>query len=109
MSAFGGKADMTFCENPLSRSLFGVKRTSHFATHMSAYDPKWTWAVLMADGDEVKKVVSLLFQLQRSRSNVCQSPPVICAALYKYRAGQYVGTPQVSSLPCFERRQDRSW
>jgi hypothetical protein len=27
MSAFGGKADMTFCENPLSRSLLGAKRT----------------------------------------------------------------------------------
>jgi len=27
MSAFGGKADMAFCENPLSRSLLGVKRT----------------------------------------------------------------------------------
>src|SRR5512134_1225547 len=33
MSAFGGKADMTFCENPLSRSLLGIKRTlpSHSA------------------------------------------------------------------------------
>ena len=27
MSAFGGKADMTVCGNPLSRSLLGVKRT----------------------------------------------------------------------------------
>jgi hypothetical protein len=27
MSAFEGKADMTFCGNPLSRSLLGVKRT----------------------------------------------------------------------------------
>jgi hypothetical protein len=42
MSAFGGKADMTLCGNPLSRSLLGVKRTSLFATHMSAYDPKRT-------------------------------------------------------------------
>src|SRR5262245_4600537 len=42
MSAFGGKADMTFCENPLSRSLLGVKRTSLFAPHMSAYGPKRT-------------------------------------------------------------------
>jgi hypothetical protein len=30
-SAFGGKADMAFCGNPLLWSLFGVKRTSHFA------------------------------------------------------------------------------
>jgi hypothetical protein len=27
MSAFGGKADMTFCENLFSRSLLGIKRT----------------------------------------------------------------------------------
>ena len=44
MSAFGGKADMTFCESPLSRSLLGVKRTSLIATHMSASDPKRTLA-----------------------------------------------------------------
>jgi putative tryptophan/tyrosine transport system substrate-binding protein len=30
MSAFGGKADMTLCGNPLLRSLLGVKRTSPF-------------------------------------------------------------------------------
>src|SRR5262249_46255605 len=42
MSAFGGKADMTFCGCLLSRSLSGVKRTSLFAAHMSAYDPKRT-------------------------------------------------------------------
>src|SRR5215471_11262952 len=42
MSAFGGKADMTGCECPLSRSLLGVKRTWPIALHMSAYDPKRT-------------------------------------------------------------------
>jgi hypothetical protein len=42
MSAFGGKADMTLCGNPLLRSLSGVKRTWLFAVHMSAYDPKRT-------------------------------------------------------------------
>jgi hypothetical protein len=42
MSAFGGKADMTLCENPLLRSLLGVKRTSLFAAQMSAFDPKRT-------------------------------------------------------------------
>jgi hypothetical protein len=36
MSAFGGKADMAFCGNPLSLSLLGVA----VALHMSAYDPK---------------------------------------------------------------------
>ena len=44
MSAFGGKADMTFCGNPLSRSLLGAKRTCPFALHMSANDPKRTSA-----------------------------------------------------------------
>ena len=34
MSAFGGKADMTVCGNPLSRSLLGVKRTCRFALHI---------------------------------------------------------------------------
>src|SRR5262249_18366167 len=37
------KADMTFCGNPLSRSLLGVKRTWPVAVHMSAYDPKRTY------------------------------------------------------------------
>jgi hypothetical protein len=37
-----GQADMTFRECPLLRSLLGVKRTSHFALHMSANDPKRT-------------------------------------------------------------------
>jgi len=44
MSAFGGKADMTSCANPLLRSLLGEKRTSLFAAHMSAFDPKRTSA-----------------------------------------------------------------
>src|SRR4029453_8610238 len=43
MSAFGGKADITVCGNPLSRSLLGVKRTCPFALHMSAFDPKRTF------------------------------------------------------------------
>jgi hypothetical protein len=38
MSAFGGKADMTYCGNPLLLSLLGVKRTSLIALHMSAND-----------------------------------------------------------------------
>jgi ABC-type uncharacterized transport system substrate-binding protein len=36
---------MTLCECPLLRSLFGVKRTSRFAAHMSPYDPKRTSAL----------------------------------------------------------------
>ena len=46
MSAFGGKADMTLCGNPLSRSLLGAKRTCPFALHMSASDPKRTSTAL---------------------------------------------------------------
>ena len=42
MSAFGTKADMTVCENPLSWSLLGAKRTCLIAPHMSAFDPKRT-------------------------------------------------------------------
>jgi hypothetical protein len=36
MSAFGGKADMTVCGNPLSRSLLGAKRTCPFAKRTCA-------------------------------------------------------------------------
>ena len=48
MSAFRGKADMTFCGDPLSRSLLRVKRTWAVALQMSAFDPKRTLAVFMA-------------------------------------------------------------
>jgi hypothetical protein len=41
---------MTFCENPLSRSLLGIKRTSLFAAHMCAYDPKRTSPFIGAKG-----------------------------------------------------------
>ena len=40
MSAFGGKADMTFCGISLSRSLLGVERTWRFAVRTSAFNPK---------------------------------------------------------------------
>src|SRR5262245_41848372 len=43
MSALRGKADMTVCGSPLSRSLLGVKRTCLCALHMSANDPKRTY------------------------------------------------------------------
>jgi len=46
MSAFGGKADMTVCGNPLLRSLLGAKRTCLIALHMSAYDPKQTLGLI---------------------------------------------------------------
>src|SRR5262245_58524449 len=42
MSAIGGKADMAGRGCLLLRSLLGVKRTCHFAPHMSACDPKRT-------------------------------------------------------------------
>src|SRR5262245_14868794 len=46
MSAFGGKADMTVCRCPLSRSLLGLKRTWAIALQMSAFDPKRTLLAL---------------------------------------------------------------
>ena len=45
MSAFGGKADMTFCESPLSRSLLGLKRTSLIAAHMSGSERTFGFAL----------------------------------------------------------------
>src|SRR5262249_15550107 len=42
MSAFRGKADIRKRSCLLSRSLLGAKRTSLFAAHMSASDPKRT-------------------------------------------------------------------
>jgi len=48
MSAFGGKADMTTGTWPLSWSPSGVKRTSPFALHMFANDPKRTYKLFTA-------------------------------------------------------------
>ena len=45
--ANGGKADMTFCGNPLARSLSGVKRTSLVAVHMSAFEGKADMAIAL--------------------------------------------------------------
>src|SRR5262249_57120601 len=61
MSALEGKADMTVGGNPLSRSLLGVKRTSPFATHMSASDPKRTSGSAKLGGRmQRREVVTLL-------------------------------------------------
>ena len=46
---FWGKSGHAFAGIPLLRSLLGVKRTSLFATHMSAFDPKRTPAVKLID------------------------------------------------------------
>src|SRR5262249_6216789 len=61
MSALEGKADMTFrganvADIPSCTAhvrFWGVKRTSLFAPHMSAYDPKRTsqFTAFMADND----------------------------------------------------------
>jgi hypothetical protein len=70
MSAFGGKADMTVCESPLSRSLLGVERTCLLALHMSAFDPKRTSATaLHIPLSEVKRTLLLSM-----RSGVLVSP-----------------------------------
>src|SRR6476661_6402142 len=44
MSAFRSKTDITIAACPLLRSLLGVKRTWPVALHMSANDPKRTFA-----------------------------------------------------------------
>jgi hypothetical protein len=54
MSAFGGKADITVCGNPLSRSLLGAKRTWLVAAHMSACDPKRTSRANSISGDKTR-------------------------------------------------------
>jgi hypothetical protein len=55
MSAFGGKADMTLCGNPLLRSLLGVKRTWPFVVQMSAFDPNRKWADDVLNFQKVRK------------------------------------------------------
>src|SRR5262245_27033128 len=58
MSAFGGKADMTFAGSPLSRSLLGVKRTWAGAVRMSAFDPKrhHTMRLILGASNEIARV-----------------------------------------------------
>jgi hypothetical protein len=56
MSAFGGKADMAYCGNTLSRSLLGVKRTCRFALHMSAFDPKRTSNLIRGPKPDSRRV-----------------------------------------------------
>src|SRR5215470_4044688 len=71
MSAFGGKADMTVCGSPLSRSLLGVKRTCRFALHMSAYDLKRTLlAFCLSDYRDHRKCRSECHKRHRSNKEV---------------------------------------
>jgi hypothetical protein len=56
MSAFGGKADMTFCGNPLLRSLLGEERTCFCAPRMSAFDPKRTSSAQRASRVQIERV-----------------------------------------------------
>jgi hypothetical protein len=67
MSAFGGKADMTLCGNPLLRSLLGAKRTSLFAAHMFAFDPKRTSLVAAHMSANDPKRTSLLRRKMSAR------------------------------------------
>jgi len=54
MSALGGKADVTFCGNPLSRSLSGVKRTWAWARTdaivMGINASRWPYVASMSHG-----------------------------------------------------------
>jgi hypothetical protein len=59
----GGKADTTFRGSPLLRSLLGVTRTSPFALHMSANDPKRTWDVAdrkRKNGSDARRAARLM-------------------------------------------------
>src|SRR5262245_13329034 len=60
MSAFGGKADMSFAGSPLSRSLLGVKRTWAGAVRMSAFDPKRTSPQSASLTDSLQSVILLV-------------------------------------------------
>jgi hypothetical protein len=66
-----GKADMTFCGNPLSRSLLGVKRTWLVAAHMSAFDPKRTCGLNKRRKSETRlsrtQTIPVLFKLMELR------------------------------------------
>src|SRR5215475_3381422 len=70
MSANGGKADMTVCGSPLSRSLLGVKRTCVAALHESAFDPKRTYTRLPC----LSAFKKILVSQQKYRGSQYKSP-----------------------------------
>jgi hypothetical protein len=91
MSAFGRKADMTLCGNPLLRSLLGVKRTCLFAAPMSASDPKRTsspaknQAHLKEKSNSSSSLLSVrrLSAVGRYNARHCQ-PSQNCRQLYQH-------------------------
>jgi putative tryptophan/tyrosine transport system substrate-binding protein len=60
MSAFGGKAEMTLCGSPLSRSLLGVKRTSLLRCTCGATFV-WPLAVHAQKPERVRRIGVLMF------------------------------------------------
>src|SRR5262245_53253067 len=58
---------MALCENPLLRSLLGVKRTCLFAAHMSAFDPKRT----SCHGTKARIFLGLSIVVNRRRRATC--------------------------------------
>src|SRR5262249_58132777 len=95
MSAFGGKADIVFCESPLSRSLLGVKRTSPFAPHMSAFDPKRTSSPLPE-----RSILSLRWLVPQPRGWQCddaKSSPFSAVWRLLGRSPRWRSSPIVSA------------
>ena len=93
-TAFEGKADMTFCGSPLSRSLLGVKQTSLFAAHMSAFDPKRTWAALN------ERLLSRYDAMREGRSWGGASSSILLEAWRLL--GRWLRAQQVPTTACIE-------
>jgi hypothetical protein len=85
MSAFGGKADMACCGNPLSRSLLGVKRTWPSAVQMSAYDPKRTFRAYYRRSIDLAKSHNAV-----AANNKAKLALTYCLNLWIARASQWI-------------------
>jgi hypothetical protein len=66
---------MTVCGCLLSRSLLGVKRTSHFAAHMSAFDPMRTSAPFLSTR---KSCYDLVVRASRGQEHEAAAIPWLC-------------------------------
>src|SRR5262245_46387278 len=96
MSAFGGKADMAFCEISLSRSLLGVKRTWAIALHMFAL----TQSGHAAMGSWTS--VQLAFVAYASNSSLYRKALVLTGASHGWSEEQAESrTPRPQPSKCF--------
>jgi hypothetical protein len=74
MSAFGSKADMTVCGNPLSQSLSGVKQTWLVAAHTSACDPKRTLVGVWTTGIWLQVKMNCLGTITKTWRELTRQP-----------------------------------